>query len=169
MVGKEIEHQRGLIIPRNPSWVSIEKYTQSLAAIINKSDFKPEYIVGISRGGWVPAILLSHLMAWTPFASIDVKKEGEERRVAENPLINWPALKGKRVLLVEDMLETGKSAQVAREFLEQYGADVRLACYFARNYSEVKPDFVLREGMKREVSFRWERFRETYAPLVRNQ
>ena len=49
------------------------------------------------------------------------------------------ALNGKNVLLVEDMLETGLSAQVARQFLEQIGSDVRLACYFTRDFSEVYP------------------------------
>jgi len=155
------EDDRVINILDEPSWNDVEKYTKALADNIKESGFKPDYLVGISRGGWLPAALLSHLMSWKLFVSIDVKKEGTERKVAENPQINWSALKGKKVLLVEDMLETGKSAQVAREFLEQNGADVRLACYFARDFSEIEPNFVLQKGIKKEVLFPWEKFRQT--------
>ena len=143
-----------------PSWKDVEKYTSALSELINASGFEPNFIVGISRGGLVPAVLLAHLMTRIPIASIDIIKEGQERKVVSNPQINWAAIDGKKVLLVEDLLETGRSAHVAREFLERNGANVRLACYFTRDFSEEKPDFVLQRGIKKEISFPWERFRE---------
>lgn len=154
--------KRGKIgeVSKNPSWGEVEDYTRALAEKIKEFGFEPHYVIGISRGGWVPAVLLSHLMKWVPFASIDIKKDGDGRRLEANPHINRKALQGANVLLVEDILETGKSAQVARQFLEQNGAEVRLACFFARDFSEIKPDFVLMEGLKEEIFFPWERFRE---------
>ena len=142
------------------SWKDVEKYTSALSELIKASGFEPDFIVGISRGGLVPAVLLAQLMTRIPVASIDIIKEGQERKVAPNPQINWTAINGKKALLVEDILETGKSAHAAREFLEQNGAEVKLACYFARDFSEEEPDFILRSGIKKEVSFPWERFRE---------
>lgn len=149
----EVDH-----IEPNPSWEDVEQYTQALASKIKGSDFEPNFVIGISRGGWVPAILLSHLLSWAPFASIDVKKEGSTRRVVQNHL-NREALEGRKVLLVEDMLETGQSGQAAKEFLEGCGAEVMLACYCTRDFSEIAPNFSLVEGLTYEVNFPWERFR----------
>jgi uncharacterized protein len=148
---------------KESSWEDVERYTQQLAQQVNESGFKPDYILGLSRGGWVPAVLLSHLVDWKPFASIDVKwsEDGRTRTIAENPHINRRVIPGTHFLLIEDMLETGRTAAVVRDFLTGYrAADVKLACYFARDFSEVKPDFVLTEGLTHEVLFPWEKFRE---------
>lgn len=148
-------------VPQEVSWSEVEEYTRELALKIADSGFEPDWIIGISRGGWEPAIKLAHLMRWKPFASIDVKKDGERRYVDKNPHINWNAFSGQKVLLMEDMLETGRSADVARVFLQEHGVDVRIGCYFSRNDTEVQPDYVLKEGLPETVKFPWERFRET--------
>ncbi|MCL5113717.1 MAG: phosphoribosyltransferase [Patescibacteria group bacterium] len=155
------EMDRGQI-PENPSDDEVREYTHALADQIAQSGFEPDYIIGISRGGWLPAMYLSLLMKWKPFATIDVKKteDGKGTIVGENPHINRASIKGKSFLLVEDMFETGRTAEGAKGFLGSLGAsDVRTACYFARDFAEVKPDFVLRSGVTHEIFFPWERFR----------
>jgi len=155
------EIERGQI-PENPSDDEVREYTHVLADQIKQSGFEPDYIIGISNGGWMPAIYLSLLMKWKPFASLDVTKteDGKRRIVGENPHIDRTSIKGKSFLLVEDMFETGLTAKAAKRFLKSLGAaDVRTACYFARDFAEVKPDFVLRDGVTHEVFFPWERFR----------
>lgn len=149
-------------VPENPTYANVEAYTRVLANQIKRSGFEPDYITGISRGGWMPAIYLSLLMEWKPFSSIDVKKteDGKERKAGKNLHIDRTSIRGSSFLIVEDMFETGKSAKAAREFLKSFGAtDVRIACYFARDFAEVKPDFVLRDGVNHEINFPWERFR----------
>lgn len=148
--------------PENPTYEDVEGYAIELAGQIAQSGFKPDYVIGISRGGWFPANFLSYLMDWTPLASIDVKRTaGNKGRImGDNSHINPAVLKGRNVLLVEDMLETGKSAAAAEEFLKQHGATVKLACFFARDISEVEPDFVVQGGVANEVFFPWERFRK---------
>jgi len=159
---EEYSPSNGNEIPESPTYEDIEGYTRVLAEQITQSEFQPDYTIGISRGGWFPAMYLSLKMKWTPFADIDVKRteDGEGRIMGDNSHINTEALNGKNVLLVEDMLETGRSAVVARKFLEGHGASVRLACYFARDFSEVKPDFVVQDGVSNEVFFPWERSRK---------
>mgnify|MGYP001557959608 CR=1 FL=1 len=154
------ERERHRVI-ENPSYVDVEDYTKELADQIAQAGFEPDYTIGMSRGGWFPANFLSFRMNWKPLASIDVKRtgDGDGRVLGDNSHINTATLNGKCVLLVEDMLETGRSAVVAREFLEGHGATVRLACYFARDFSEVKPDFVVQDGITNEVFFPWEKSR----------
>lgn len=158
MVMQEIERGN---VAENPSDDEVREYAHALADQIEQSGFEPDYVIGISRGGWRPAIDLCLLMKWKPFVTIDVKKAEYGRIVGENPHINRASIKGQSFLLVEDMFETGLTAKGAKRFLESLGAkDVKTACYFARDFAEVKPDFVLRDGVTHEVFFPWERFRK---------
>ena len=160
MVMQEIERGQ---VPENPSDDEVREYTHVLADQIAQSGFEPDYIISISRGGWMPAIYLSLLMKWKPFASLDITKteDGKGRIVGENSHISRASIKEKRFLVVEDMFETGLAAEAAKGFLGSLGAaDVKTACYFARDFAEVKPDFVLRDGVTHEVFFPWERMRK---------
>jgi hypoxanthine phosphoribosyltransferase len=64
-------------------------------------------------------------------------------------------LVNKNVLLVEDMLETGKSLIAAKQYLESKGARVKTACLYVMPISEIVPDFSLRQVEKVEKFF-WE-------------
>ena len=46
-----------------PSWSRIYDMLLDLAGRIRKDGFKPDIIVGISRGGWPPARVLSDLLS----------------------------------------------------------------------------------------------------------
>ncbi len=157
-----LEIERGRI-PENPSDDEVREYTHALADQIEQAGFEPDNIIPISRGGGVAGMQLSLLMKWKPFASLDITKteDGKGRIVGENSHISRASIKEKRFLVVEDMFETGLTAEAAKGFLGSLGAaDVKTACYFARDFRQVKPDFVLRDGVTHEVYFPWERMRK---------
>ena len=145
--------------PLGVSWSGAEEYAKDLRRKISDSEFDPDYIAVISRGGAFPGVLLAHLGPWRPIFTVGVRREGEERVVEDSPHINWPALENKRVLLVEDKLETGKSAEELKKHMEQYKAEVKLACFFASETTQIQPDYVILTT-SRSISFPWERFRE---------
>ena len=64
-------------------------------------------------------------------------------------------LKGKTILLVEDMLETGRSLVVAKNYLEEKGATVKTVCLYTLPISEITPDYFLRE-VDAVIEFPWE-------------
>ena len=45
----------------NYSWDNTHKGINNIAMQMYKDNWRPDYIVGITRGGLVPAVLLSHL------------------------------------------------------------------------------------------------------------
>ncbi len=45
-----------------PKWNQIYEMLLNLAEKIRKNSFKPDIIVGVSRGGWPPARVMSDLM-----------------------------------------------------------------------------------------------------------
>jgi len=45
-----------------PSWNQIYRLLLKLAEAVRKSGFEPDVIVGVSRGGWIPARIMSDLL-----------------------------------------------------------------------------------------------------------
>ena len=131
------------------TWQDFINEVKVLSAQIN---YSPDIIIGIVRGGIIPARLLSNNLKVKEIYCITVKKIGKERKVMSDVL---EELKGKNILLVEDMLETGKSLIIAKEYLEKKGAAVKTACLYAMPNSEIKPDYYLKE-IKEVIKFPWE-------------
>jgi hypoxanthine phosphoribosyltransferase len=104
------------------NWQEFEEEIRNLNSKIN---YKPDYIVGIVRGGLIPSRMLAKVMKIKPMFCLSVEKRDNERVVISG--VDYP-LEGKKILLVEDMLETGKSLMVAKKWLEKKGAEVKTAC-----------------------------------------
>ena len=127
-------------------------FQQEIELLSQKIEEKFDMIVGITRGGVVPARILSSLLKVPKMVCLSVEKQGGERKVVTELLDD---LSGKTILLVEDMLETGRSLIVAKHYLESKGAQVKTACLYTMPKSDVKPDYFLKE-VKKVVEFPWE-------------
>ena len=129
-------------------WKTLELEIEDLS---KKIDYQPDIIVGITRGGIVPARLLSRDLQVKDMYCLTVHKFGEERKVVSE----LDDLVDKNVLLVEDMLETGRSLLVAKQYLEYKGAKVKTVCLYTMPITEIRPDFYLRQVYEVE-RFPWE-------------
>lgn len=117
-----------------------------LAEQIHDSGERFAAAVGVLKGGAVPARLLVARLAIAKMHDVNVEKRGDDRVVTT---AIHEDLAGKRVLLVEDGLETGRSMQEARDYLEwEKGAVVMTAALYVMHASEVMPDFYLRKVTK---------------------
>jgi hypoxanthine phosphoribosyltransferase len=141
----------------NPSQREIDVYSYFLAERIMNSGFIPDLLVAVRRGGEIPAKYMSSYIYGAPVAGITVIKDGEKRRIAEDSRVDWSVLKGKKAVVVEDMLESGKSGQAAVDFLRGKGVEARLACFFTVPETEVTPDYVLATNVEIDVHFHWEK------------
>ncbi|MDK2384419.1 MAG: phosphoribosyltransferase, partial [Candidatus Korarchaeota archaeon] len=105
-------------------------YARRLADSVINSGFKPDTIVAILRGGVVIARLLSDFLDVRDIRSIRVVHyEALDIREGAEVVEPLPTrLDGKKVLLVDDVADTGDSLIVAKEHLEERGAaEVRVA------------------------------------------
>jgi uncharacterized protein len=130
-------------------WATFETEIKDLAT---KIDYQPNVIIGISRGGIIPARLLSRDLNVKEMYCIGVSKADGERRIVTDLLND---LVDRNILLVEDMLETGRSLVVAKQYLESKGAEVKTACLYTMPISEINPDFYIRQIQKVE-RFPWD-------------
>lgn len=99
------------------------------------ADGIPDVIVAVIRGGMVPAVLLSHALACRDVRGISLactKGEGVNAAKAPRPMLANPdstgQVKGRDVLIVDDVAGSGATAQTAAALLREAGASrVRLA------------------------------------------
>jgi len=129
-----------------------KEFTEKIKKLADTIDYKPDIIIGIARGGLVPARLLSKYLEVKKMHCLSVVKNNETRSVVTDILED---IKGKNILLVEDMLETGRSLVVAKDYLKNKGANVKTACLYTMPISEINPDYYLKE-IKSVQKFSWE-------------
>lgn len=133
-------------------------HAQRIAKKVVESGYKPDVIVAILRGGVVLARLLSDLLNVREIKMMRVIHYDalESKKVAEivDP-VNC-RLDGLRVLLVDDVADTGESLILARNHvLERGAAEVRVATMHYKPWSKLKPDYYSEETEAWVVYF-WE-------------
>lgn len=131
-----------------PDWSDIYEMCIKLADKI-KGKFSPDVIVGIARGGWIPARILSDLLENPNVASVRVEFYVDVGKTAKTPRITQGVsvpLEGKKVLVVDDVADTGKSLKAVLEYLTGLGAkEVKAATLHYKPKSIIKPDFYVEE------------------------
>jgi hypoxanthine phosphoribosyltransferase len=142
-----------------PTWTQIYTMLLDLADKTRNSSFKPDIIVGVSRGGWLPARVLSDLLSNPSLASVGAElyvgvSEPNGKAVITQPVST--SVKGKKVLIVDEVVDTGKTLELVKEYVaEQGAAAVRIATVYWKPWSTVKPDFFEKET-DRWIVFPWE-------------
>lgn len=132
----------------------------SLAKKIKSSGYKPEVIVGVSRGGWPPARIMSDLLENPRVANMRVEFYKDIGVRSKKPRITQPVtseVTGKRVLVVDDVSDTGHSLKVVVSHLKRRGAkEVKVSTLYMKPHSIFRPDFYAKTTSK-WIIFPWER------------
>ncbi|MEM3765479.1 MAG: phosphoribosyltransferase [Candidatus Bathyarchaeia archaeon] len=152
-----------------PKWNQIYQMLMQMAEKIRKDNFKPDIIVGVSRGGWPPARVLSDLLENPNLANVKVEFYVGVAETKREPTLTQPVsanVTGKKVLVVDEVADTGRSLQLIREHLQKEGAvEVRIAAVYLKPWSIIKPDYYARET-SRWIVFPWE-IKETIRKIVK--
>jgi len=147
-----------------PSWDQIYDMLLALASRIKDSGFRPDLIVGVSRGGWVPGRILSDLLSNTHTANVKIEFYVGIGERSKKPVVTQPIseeIGGKRILLVDDVADTGESMVVASEHVHERGAgETRTVTVYHKPHSKFKPDYFA-ETTGRWIIFPWERLETT--------
>lgn len=147
-------------------WDHVYSLLLEIADRIKERDFKADVIVGISRGGLLPARILSDLLDNPHLANIKVEFYVDIDQTKEVPVITQPvsvSVKDKRVLIVDDITDSGQSFRLVWETLAQEAAEVKTVTLYHKPWSCFTPDIYARET-EAWVIFPWE-FRETTKKL----
>ncbi|MBH5300800.1 phosphoribosyltransferase [Corynebacterium silvaticum] len=129
------------------TWDGFGNANRELAQQIVDDGYDPEIIVAVARGGLVPAGALSYSMGVKLSDAINVEfytdvNETLPDPVLLEPLLDTNSIKGHRVLVVDDVADSGRTLQLVLKLLESHGAEVRSAVIYAKSRSVVSPTYV---------------------------
>lgn len=141
------------------NWKKIHEASIKLSQDILKEGLEADLVVGILRGGYIVARILCDLLGNDNIGVVEVKfYKGIEER-AERPIITQPLtadVKGKNVLVVDDVVDSGRTLEIVTEQVRLRGArSVRTAVLYYKSRSIIKPDFFAQETNE-WVVFPWE-------------
>jgi uncharacterized protein len=131
----------------------------SLAHAVHDDGFKPDMILAIARGGLFVAASLGYSLGVKNLYVMNVEYyTGIDERL-DVPLILPPSPElvdtmTQRVLIADDVADTGHTLATVKEFCEGKVAEVRTACIYEKPWSTVKCDYVWKHT-DRWIDFPW--------------
>jgi len=131
-------------------------YVETLADRIAEVHWSPDLLVGIGRGGLVPTVYLSHRLD-RPMLSVDYSGASPDRTDALFDDLAARSRAGVRVLIVDDINDSGGTISHIRRTLEEKGGDaahVRFAMLLTNSRSRQRVDYWA-EDIDRDTDKRW--------------
>ncbi|MFM8793697.1 MAG: phosphoribosyltransferase [Acidimicrobiales bacterium] len=128
------------------SWEKFGVASRELASQIADSGYDPDIILAIARGGLLAAGALGYALAVKNLYTMNVEfYTGVEERLPV-PMILPPVpdlveLRFARVLVVDDVADTGHTLKVVEEFFKGRVKEVRTAVLYEKPRSVVKCDY----------------------------
>lgn len=141
------------------SWGDVQRLSEELADKVAESGFRPDVLVAVSRGGFDPARILSDQLGVRRLASLQVVYYTGVNERSEVPEVRYPLnadVRGLRVLVVDDVADSGNSLRLVREYVEGLGAaEVRVATLHHKPWSVYRPDYYAEE-VEEWIIYPWE-------------
>ena len=140
-------------------WDLFYDLAKQVAQKIQKSEYEPDFIVGLARGGWVLARVLCDFLGVKDLISLKVEHWGVTATPNGKARLKYPFridLSGRRVLVVDDITDTGESMLLATEYVMTLNpVEVRTATLRHIEGSKFVPDYFGDEVTWRWVIFPW--------------
>ena len=130
-----------------------KKDLNTLVKQIQRKKVKYDFVLGVERGGLIPAVHLSHRLG------LPLKTLSWSSQLKDGSMLTWFVLRNKKILLVDDIVDSGKT------FLEIFGKywdmDTAVLIYNNINESKIKPDYygrmINRKDTPEWFDFWWEK------------
>lgn len=173
--------KRTLINKRYLGEVDIREAVTNISFQMFKDEWKPDYIVGITRGGLIPAVMMSHITG-VKMHTLDVRLRDGDGETESNCWMSEDAFgyfqqghgqEGKNILIVDDINDTGATFEWIKKdwqascmpsdpaWNDVWHKNVRFASCVENLSSEFSSDYSFIEINKAEndewIVFPWER------------
>ena len=131
----------------------------ALAHEIKKSDFQPDIVLSIARGGFFLGAALGYALGVKNSFTMSVEfYTGVDQRlpmpVVLPPVPNKVDLNGATVLIADDVADSGETLRLVMDFWQGTVKEARSAVLYEKPRSVVKPDYVWRRTDK-WIEFPW--------------
>lgn len=132
------------------TWEGFGVAQRELAQMVADSGYQPDIIIPIARGGLIPGGALSYSLGVKLSDTMNVEfytdvNETLPDPVLLEPLLDVRSLKECRVLVVDDVVDSGRTLDLVLDILrKEQVTEVRSAVLYGKPTSVVDPDYVWR-------------------------
>jgi hypoxanthine phosphoribosyltransferase len=140
-------------------WTLFGDACRDLARQVAESGYRPDLILGVARGGLLPAAAVAYALEIKNLFTMNVEfytdvDERLEFPVMLPPLLDAVDVAGATVLVVDDVADTGATLKLVMDFCSEHVADVRCAVLYEKARSTVKCEYVWRRT-EHWIDFPW--------------
>ena len=147
------------------SWEDIENMCFDLAKKIESQNIKIDKIIAVSRGGLIPGRILSSLLNNKNLSTIRVTFYIKPNQTKETPHLAEDLstdVTGKTVLVVDDVLESGKTLKLTYNYLMERGAKKVYTAVLINKFvdgkeKQIEPDFFSMKTYGKWIVYPWEK------------
>jgi hypoxanthine phosphoribosyltransferase len=141
------------------SWDDLGTGSRALAEAIHADGWIPDLVLGISRGGLLVGGAIAYALDVKNTATISVEfYTGVDERL-ELPMLLPPVpdlvdLTAARVLIADDVADTGATLDLVHDFCAGRVAEARVAVLYEKSRTTIKSEYVWRRT-DRWITFPW--------------
>lgn len=160
-----MDHNRGVPTPQTDpqletlTWAGFGAASRLLARTIADSGFRPDLVLSIARGGLPIGGALAYALDVKNCAAINVEFYTGVGERMEVPVVLPPTpplidLAGLKVLLADDVADSGETLALVIDLVKPHVAELRSAVLYKKPRSVVDPDYSWGHT-DRWISFPW--------------
>lgn len=127
------------------TWNDITSTCNIVAERIINSGFKVDVIVGILRGGIIPATIIADILGIEDIGVIDIKFYQAPNIRREKPILKQPLtlpIYNKNTLIVDDVSDTGRTLQLALDYIRHYSPkEIKTVTLYVKPWTNLIPDY----------------------------
>lgn len=129
------------------TWDGLGSAARDLARQVLASGFTPNIIIAVARGGMIPAGAMTYALGVKLTDAINVEFYTDVNETLPDPILLAPQLDtasiaDQKLLVVDDVADSGRTLALVLKLLRGFGADVRSAVLYAKPSTVVAPDYV---------------------------
>ena len=146
----------------------VEELLWDVFVALRLSDYRPDVVIGISRGGLAPARILTDYLHNKYICTFQMGHWAEDANLREKPTLVFPLpevdLSDKKVLVVDDVSDEGRTMEEAVRYMSPKVGDIRTAVLVSKADSRFKADYCPKVMQQwRWVLFPWSKHEDLLA------
>lgn len=128
------------------SWDEFGDAAREIAQQVVDSGFVPDVVVAIARGGLIPGGAVAYALGTKGVGTMniefytDIGETLSDPRILP-PLMDTRELPGQKVLVVDDVADSGRTLALVMDILARQGSDARSAVLYTKPRSIITPDY----------------------------
>ncbi|AZI57044.1 phosphoribosyltransferase [Nakamurella antarctica] len=132
------------------TWERFGVASRELAQMIADSGFVPDIVIAIARGGLLPAGSLSCALGTKAAGTLNVEFYSDIDQTLPDPLVLAPlldtdALANKKLLVVDDVADSGRTLALVMDLVRPHADAARSAVIYTKPRTIIAPDYSWRE------------------------